>query len=122
VLYPNLGYFTDAPVYYSGNTADVQPNVSFAVGSFLTLRVGADVILRVSKRDAVYGPPGIPVLLGNGTGPAYVTTLSYLRTDWTIVPGITVGIAVVHGDAGTLIRSAGGHAFNYGGLTLDLRI
>jgi alginate export protein len=122
VLYPNLGYFTDAPVYYPGNTADVQPNVSFAVGSFLTLRVGADVILRVSKRDAVYGPPGIPVLLGNGTGPAYVTTLSYLRTDWTLVPGITVGIAVVHGDAGTLIHSAGGHAFNYGGLTLDLRI
>ena len=122
VLYPNLGYFTDAPVYYPGNTADIQPNVTFAVSSPLTVRVGADVILRVSKRDAVFGPPGIPVLLGDGTGPAYVTTLSYLRTDWTIVQGVTVGASFVHGDAGALIHSAGGHAFNYGGLTLDLRI
>jgi len=122
VLYPNLGYFSDAPVYYPGNTADIQPNVTFNVRPPLTVRVGADVIMRVSKRDAVYGPPGIPVLLGNGTGPAYVTTLSYLRTDWTVGRGISVGISFVHGDAGTLIHSAGGHAFNYGGLTVDLRI
>lgn len=122
VLYPNLGYFTDAPVYYPGNTADLQPNVTFAVIPALSLRVGSDVIFRVSKRDAVYGPPGIPVLPGNGTGPAYVTTLSYVHTDWSIAQGISVGLSFVHGDAGTLIHSAGGHAFNYGGFTLDLRI
>jgi hypothetical protein len=122
VLYPNLGYFTDAPVYYPGNTADVQPNVTFTVLPALSLRVGSDLIFRVSKRDAVYGPPGIPVLPGNGTGPSYVTTLSYLRTDWTIERGVSVGLSFVHGDAGTLIHSAGGHAFNYGGFTLALRI
>jgi hypothetical protein len=122
VLYPNLGFFSDAPVYFPGNTADVQPNVTFAVMPALSLRVGSDLIFRVSRRDAVYGPPGIPVLPGNGTGPSYVTTLSYLRTDWTVARGISVALSFVHGDAGTLIHSAGGHAFNYGGFTLDLRI
>jgi hypothetical protein len=122
VLYPNLGYFTDAPVYYPGNTAELQPNVTFTVIPDVSLRVGSDVIFRVSKRDAVYGPPGIPVLPGNGSGPSYVTTLSYLRTDWSIARGISVGISFVHGDAGALIHSAGGHAFDYGGFTLDLRI
>jgi hypothetical protein len=122
VLYPNLGYFTDAPVYYPGNTSDIQPNVTFAVMPTLSLRAGADVIFRISKRDALYGPPGIPALPGNGTGPSYVTTLSYLRTDLSITQRIALALSFVHGDAGTLIHAAGGHAVNYGGLTLDLRI
>jgi hypothetical protein len=122
VLYPNLGYFTDAPVYYPGNTADAQPNVTFAVSPSLSARAGADVIFRVSTRDAVYGPPGIPVLPGRGTGPSYVTTLSYARVDWSASPHAVLSLSYVHGDAGTLIRSAGGHPVNYGGMTLDLRL
>ncbi|MDE2449144.1 MAG: alginate export family protein [Gammaproteobacteria bacterium] len=122
VLYPNLGYFTDAPVYYPGNTADAQPNITCAVTRSLTARAGADVIFRVSKHDAVYGPPGVPVLPGRGTGPSYVTTLAYLRADWRASPRALVSISYVHGDAGTLIRSAGGHAVNYGGLSVDVQL
>lgn len=122
VLYPNLGYFTDAPVYYPGNTADAQPNVTLALTPSLTARAGADVIFRVSKRDAVYGPPGIPMLPGQGTGPSYVTTLAYVRADWSVSPNATLSASYVHGDAGALIRSAGGHPLEYGGITLDLHL
>jgi hypothetical protein len=51
-----------------------------------------------------------------------VTTLSYLRTDWSITPRAALTLSLVHGDAGTLIRSAGGHAFDYAGFILDIRI
>jgi alginate export protein len=122
VLYPNLGYFTDAPVYYPGNTVDAQPNMTLNLMPTLSVRWGSDVIFRVSKRDAVYGPPGIPVLPGQGTGPSYVTTLSYLRSDWSITPHASLTLAFVHGDAGALIRAAGGHSLNYGELTLDLHM
>lgn len=120
VLYPNLGYFSDAPVYYPGNTADAQPNITCTLTPSLSARAGADVIFRVSKLDAVYGPPGIPALPGRGMGPSYVTTLAYLRADWTVSPYAQLAVSYVHGDAGTLIRSAGGHPVNYGGMTLDL--
>lgn len=122
VLYPNLGYFTDAPVYYPGNTVDAQPNITYAVTRSLIARAGADVIFRVSKLDAVYGPPGVPVLPGRGTGPSYVTTLAYLRADWRASQNVLLSLSYVHGDAGALIRSAGGHPVNYGGLTLDLHL
>lgn len=122
VLYPNLGYFTDAPVYYPGNTADAQPNVTFAVIQSVTARTGADVIFRVSKRDAVYGPPGVPALPGKGTGPSYLTTFAYLRADWTVSPNAVLSVSYVHGDAGALIRAAGGHPVNYGGVILDLHL
>lgn len=120
VLYPNLGYFTDAPVYYPGNTADAQPNITYTVTPSLSARAGADVIFRVSKLDAVYGPPGVPALPGRGVGPSYVTTLAYLRADWSVSPYAQLSVSYVHGDAGTLIRATGGHPVNYGGMTLDL--
>jgi hypothetical protein len=73
-------------------------------------------------RSVVMTFPGLPVLPGRGAGPAYVTTLSYVRSDWSITPRIALTAAFVHGDSGALIRSAGGHALNYGDLTIDLHI
>ena len=122
VLYPNLGYFTDAPVFYPGNTVDFQPNVTFEVSPSVKLRAGSDIIYRLSKHDAVYTTPGIPLIPGTGTGSSYVTALSYLRSDWTIRSGSTVTLSYVHGDAGSLIRSAGGHPFSYLAFSLDLRL
>jgi hypothetical protein len=121
VLYPNLGYFTDAPVYYPGNTADFQPNVSLNAARHLSVRGGSDFVFRVSKYDAVYAPPGIPLIRGVGTGPSFVAALAYLRADWTPNAHVQVSISGVHGFTGSLVESAGGKNFNYGALTLDLK-
>jgi hypothetical protein len=122
VLYPNLGYFTDAQVFYPGNTLDFQPNVSFDLSPPVRLRAGSDIIYRLSKHDAVYTTPGIPLIPGTGAGCSYVTALTYLRGDWTLRPGSTVTLSYVHGDAGRLIRSSGGHPFSYLAFSLDLRL
>ena len=122
VLYPNLGYFTDAPVFYPGNTVDFQPNVTVELAPPLRLRAGSDIIHRLSKHDAVYTTPGVPLIPGTGTGSSYVTALRYLRGDWTPRPGSTVTLSYVHGGAGSLIRSAGGHPFSYLMFSLDVRL
>jgi hypothetical protein len=121
VLYPNLGYFTDAPVYYPGNTADLQPNVSLSLAPRLSLRGGSDFVFRMSTRDAVYAPPGIPLIRGNGTGPSFVVAFGYMRAEWTINPHVQISISAVHGFTGSLVDRAGGRDFNYGALTLDLK-
>jgi hypothetical protein len=121
VVYPNLGYFTDAPVYYPGNTADVQPNVAISVSPSLRLRVGSDIVMRISNNDAVYGPPGVPLIAGTGAGPSFVAALSYARVDWTADAHISVTLSFVHGSTGSLIRSAGGKDFNYGALVAGYR-
>jgi hypothetical protein len=121
VLYPNLGYFTDAPAYYPGNTADVQPNVTASIASALTLRGGSDFIFRVSKHDAVYAPPGIPLIRGDGSGPSFVAALTYLRADWAIDSHVQLSISAVHGSTGSLVEHAHGRDFNYAALTVDLK-
>lgn len=122
VLYPNLGYFTDAPVYYPGNTADFQPNVTVNLPGGASVRAGSDVIFRISRRDAVYAPPGIPLIRGDGTGPSFVAALSYLRADWPISANVLLTVSAVHGSTGDVVRRAGGRDFNYGALTIDLHV
>ncbi len=121
VLYPNLGYFTDAPSYYPGNTADTQPNVTLNVSPHVSIRGGSDFVFRVSKRDAVYAPPGIPLIRGDGTGPAFVAALTYLRADWMLTPHVLVSVSGVHASTGSLVVRSGGRDFNYGEVTLDLK-
>ena len=121
VIYPNLGYFTDAPVYYPGNTADLQPNIAVNVNRSWRLRTGCDVVMRISKNDAVYGPPGVPLIAGSGAGPSFVAALSYARAEWTAEPHVSVTLSFVHGSTGSLIRDAGGKDFNYGALTASYR-
>ena len=121
VIYPNLGYFTDAPVYYPGNTADVQPNAAITVTPSLRLRAGCDVVTRISKNDAVYGPPGVPLIAGTGAGPSFVAALSYARAEWTPDAHLAATLSFVHGSTGALIRNAGGTDFNYFALVAGYR-
>lgn len=121
VIYPNLGYFTDAPVYYPGNTADIQPNVSIEARRSLRLRAGCDAVIRISKNDAVYGLPGVPLLSGNDTGALFVAAMSYARAEWTASPHFGATLSFVHGSTSSLIRNAGGRDFNFGALVANFR-
>ena len=100
---------------------DVQPNISIQPARSLRLRIGCDAVMRVSNNDAVYGPPGVPLLQGNGKGSSFVTAMSYAHADWTPEPHINVTLSYVHGSTGTLIRDAGGRDFNYGAVVAGVR-
>src|SRR5262249_51412835 len=114
VLYPNLGYFTDAPLFYPGNTRDLQPKVTLHFASNLSLQAGTDVIHRLSRSAAVYAPPGFPLIRGDGTGSLFVSSLAYAKVDWHLVQHWDVVLEVVHGSIGSLIASKDGRNANYG--------
>jgi hypothetical protein len=121
VLYPNLGYFTDAPLFYPGNTADVQPNLTLSPIRALTLRAGADVIWRLSRHDAIYAPPGLPLVPGDGTGSRHAVTLSYVRAGLKVSRRIELLAGAVHGAVGQPLQRAGGRDAAYGFLQATAR-
>jgi hypothetical protein len=122
VLYPNLGYFTDAPVFYPGNTVDFQPNVSAGLRAGLTLQAGCDFIYRVEANDAVYEPPGVPLVRGNGTGGYAAATLCFGKAVWRPTPNVEVTAAYVHAKTEDVLRSAGGSSTDYWLAQLALRL
>jgi Alginate export len=113
VIYPNLGYFTDAPVFYPGNTMDVQPNVSANPGAGVTLQAGCDFIRRLEPTDAVYEPPGIPLVRGDGTGEHAAATLCFGKAIWRPTPRLEVTAAYVRARPDKVLRSAGGTSTDY---------
>jgi hypothetical protein len=122
VLYPNLGYFTDAPVFYPGNTADIQPNISAHPTAALTLQTGCDFIRRIEKSDAIYEPPGIPLVAGDGTGSHTAATLCFGKVLWRPIPNVELTAAYVYAQPRSVLRDAGGISTDYWLMQLALRL
>lgn len=122
VIYPNLGYFTDAPLFYPGNTVDVQPNVTLALSTVLTVQAGCDFIHRVKSTDAVYEPPGIPLVRGEGAGGDSAATLCFGKATWRPLAKLEVIASYVHGQPEDVLRGAGGAATDYWLAQLALKL
>jgi hypothetical protein len=112
-LYPNLGYFTDAPVIYPSNSFDIRPSVALNPDSALRVTIGTDFVWRADRNDAIYVAPGLPVLVGNGAGGRFLTALSDAKAAWRIAPHLDLSAAYVHGIAGNFITSNGGRDLNF---------
>jgi hypothetical protein len=113
VVYPNLGYFTDAPLIYPGNTADVQPNVTAYLSAAATLRTGCDFIFRNEHGDAIYDQPGIELVQPDQTDGDRAATLCYVRARWQPAPWIELTASFVHASADTVLRAAGARSADY---------
>jgi hypothetical protein len=122
VIYPNLSYFTDAPVFYPGNTADLQPNVSAPVSKSLTLQSGCDFIYRLESTDAIYEPPGIPLVRGDGTGGHAVSTLCFGKASWRPTTRVELTASYVHAQPDNVLRGAGGSSTDYWLAQLALKL
>jgi alginate export protein len=120
-VYPNLGYFTDAPVLYPGNSSDIQPNITLTLPGQIRIRAGSDRIFRLTAHDAVYTAPGVPLVPGRGEGSRSVSALNSVHADWSPTPHIQVSAAWVTSDIGSLVRQSGGRNLEYEMLGVALR-
>jgi hypothetical protein len=110
-LYPNLGAFNDAPLYFYANQINVQANVSKTVGPVI-FKADATLLARVSGRDAIYATPGRPLVL-----PASVERLSALvfatSARWRVNRHVEFYTSFLRAQALEGIRAAGGRNTNF---------
>jgi len=122
VIYPNLGYFTDAPLIYPGNTRDVQPNVTAHLSAAATLQTGCDFIFRNERDDAIYDQPGIALVQRDQVDGARAATLCYVKARWQPARWIELTTSFVHGRADTVLRAAGARSADYWLAQVGLRM
>jgi|SRR5579883_1786699 len=113
VIYPNLSYFTDASPIYPGNSADIEPNITIFPIRGVTVQTGIDILWRISNQDAVYVPPGIPLIPGTGQSADHEVSLPYIRGSWSPTPHWLIELSYVAILPGALIEEAGGHRAHY---------
>ena len=119
VVYPDLSYFTTAPLYFPGNSWDISPFASTRVND-VGVRLGIDFVNRLSRFDAIYQPPGVPLVRGDGTGSHHGASLPYVNVDWRWGPA-TVFLSYVHAMPGAPIRDAGGRTVDFFLSQLEIR-
>ncbi len=120
-LYPNVGYFTDAPVDDPINWKGFEPSVTLNPSTSVQVKFGADVRYRTTKADGIYNAGRLTLNPGVAAG-YYIDTLSFMHFTWHATPHIQFDVGYVHGFAGNALKSSSGHDLNYGLFQMAFRI
>lgn len=118
-IYPNLGYFTDAPIVFPGNSWDIYPQASARVTPALEAALGIDFVSRVTNADATYqsGMPRLPLR----TDGKFLGALPTVKLGWTPSPHAVFSAAVVHAIPGQFVKQAGGRSVTFGTAQITVR-
>ncbi len=119
-LFPNGYYVTLAGYTGYVNFLHVKPSLTLQPGKQLALMAAAGAQWRMTRADAVYTQPNIPVPQTAGAGGLWTGAYGQLRADWQATGNLTAALEAVHFAIGETIRHAGGHDGNYLGVELKL--
>ena len=121
-LYPNLSYGTDAGYFFPGNSWDASVAISVQPIARSTVQAGVFGYWRVSSSDAIYQPPGLVLVRGDGTGSNRVAVLPFLKVAYRIDRYSEVSASAVRLVAGPVLTNAGGRSANYGLMQWQFRV
>lgn len=117
-LFPNGYYLTLAGYTGYVNFVHVKPSLTIHPTNALALTGAAGLQWRMTRADAVYTQPNIPVPNTAGSGSRWTGAYGQLRADWRATKHLTAALEAVHFAIGETIRRAGGHDANYLGVEL----
>jgi Alginate export len=119
--YPALNYFSEASIFAPGNGYDVHPYLELRPAETLVAEVGADLLWRLRRGDAIYRAGGGILVPPGVSGARFVTTIAQLDLNWRLSPFLALQAAFVDALPGGLIRDAGGKATRFVLAAADLR-
>jgi hypothetical protein len=110
-LYPNLGAFTDAPLYFYANQINAQANVTKTMGR-LIVRSELTLLARATTKDAIYSSSGRP-LAGRASGGLLSATTLDVSARFRINPNLELYASALHAEALDGVTDLGGRDTNY---------
>ena len=113
-LFPNQTFFSALPAIYPSNLYDVHPLIRFE-GETLTLESGCIFFWRQAVEDAVYQPPGPPLLTGAQTRAAFTGSQLSTSVAYKANRHLLFNAEFSHVFAGPAITQAGGGDVNFFG-------
>jgi hypothetical protein len=120
--YPALNYFSEAAIFAPGNGFDVHPYLQLQPARTVTLEVGAALLWRLERADAIYrAGGGILVPAGVSAG-RFVSDILQLNVFWRPIPFLAVQSAFVRAPAGRVLQDAGGKTTTFFLFQVDLRL
>lgn len=119
-LYPRLPYFTEAGLAVPSNIMDLHPSLTLDIATGGRLTLGANLLWRHRREDAVYVPPflpGLPAVLGS----RFIGTQWEAGTEWRLARGVEFKFYLVRLSASTSLTSLGARSGSFGATSIGFR-
>ena len=113
-LYPNLGYFTDAPVDFPVNWIGIEPNISIEPQASISIKFGTDIHFRDSTADGIYASSGKVFVPGGLSDGSFADALAFAHMTWHATHRLQLDLGYVRGWVGKVVSTVHGHDLNYG--------
>ena len=114
-LFPKQPYFGEATLLAPANIIDLHPSVALHVNKQLSLTTDVDFFWKERSEDAIYAPPGRPLIRAGRSDSHY--TGSQVNTDlaWEINRNLSLVLYYSHFFAGPAVTEAGGRSVDFVG-------
>ncbi|MEO1585447.1 MAG: alginate export family protein [Planctomycetota bacterium] len=121
-LFPNNSYFSEAAVISPSNLIDLNPTLTLRPDAETEITAMWDFVWRTSVRDAVYGPPGVPLFdaaLSDGRFVGHSVSLLARRE---MGRHVTANAAYTHFSSGDAVTEAGGDDVDYLAVWVEFKL
>ncbi|MEO0588095.1 MAG: alginate export family protein, partial [Planctomycetota bacterium] len=119
-LFPNNSYFSEAALFAPANLIDVNPTLQIPVTEAIGFELLWDFLWRYDDGDAVYAPPGTPLLPSDSLASRYIGNTISINGRWQTTPRTAIATSYVHFEPSDSVRDAGGRSVDYVAVWFEL--
>jgi hypothetical protein len=120
-LFPKQPYFSEASLLAPANLIDLHPSASFSFTKAVTLTTDIDFFWKHEVDDAIYAPPGRPLIPGGLSNSHYIGSQVNAEVEWEINRYVSVTFYYSHFFAGSAVTGAGGRDVDFAGSWINFR-
>jgi hypothetical protein len=120
-LFPKQPYFSEASVIAPANIIDIHPSIALQLPHSVTFTTDVDFFWKQRVEDAVYAPPGRPLVPAGQSEARYVGTQVNAELEWQINRNTSVALYYSHLFAGSAVTAAGGRDIDFVGSWVKCR-
>ena len=120
-LFPKQPYFSKASLLAPANLVDVHPSATFRINDKLTFTADVDFFWKHQIDDAVYAPPGRPLIRTGPSDARYIGSQINAGVDWQLNKHIAMNFYYSHFFAGPAVSNADGRDVDFTSASLTIR-
>jgi hypothetical protein len=112
-LFPKQPYFGEASLLAPANLIDLHPTVSLQLSDRLRVTTDVDFFWKHQRKDAIYAPPGRPLVRGGSNTSRYIGAQVNAELECELTKHLSVTVSYSHFFAGAAVTSSGGRDVDF---------
>lgn len=120
-LFPKQPYFSEASLLAPANIIDLHPSIALHFTEKVSLTTDVDFFWKQRSADAIYAPPGRPLIQSGTTNSRNIGTQVNAALEWEVNRDLSMTFYYSHFFAGSAVTAAGGHNVDFVGSWISFR-